>query len=64
MPVMDGGETFRAVREMDQDARVMKSSGENERGVVAQFAGEGLAGFVQKPYQLETLREKLKEVLE
>ena len=63
MPVMDGAETFRALRKMDPQARVVMSSGYNEQAVVEQFAGEGLAGFVQKPYQLATLEERLREVM-
>jgi CheY-like chemotaxis protein len=30
---------------------------------VARFAGKGLAGFVQKPFRLPDLREKVQQIL-
>ena len=63
MPVMDGAEAFRAIRRINPDARVIMSSGYNELEVTGRLTGEGLAGFIQKPYQLDTLRKELKRVL-
>jgi CheY-like chemotaxis protein len=40
--------------------RVILSSGYNQQEVIQQFAGKGLAGFIQKPYSIQ----KLKQVLE
>ena len=44
--------------------RVILSSGYNEQDVTQRFVGKGLAGFIQKPYQLSTLVAVLKDVLE
>ncbi len=30
---------------------------------IARFTGKGLAGFIQKPFTLPALREKLQEIL-
>jgi CheY-like chemotaxis protein len=60
MPHMDGEETFRELRRIDPDVRVIMSSGYTEHEITARFAGKGLAGFVQKPYTLATLREHLR----
>ncbi len=63
MPHMDGEEAFRAMRRLHPDVPVILCSGYNERDATQRFAGKGLAGFIQKPYNMTTLREKLAEVL-
>jgi FixJ family two-component response regulator len=35
------------------------SSGYAENEIVSRFAGKGTAGFIQKPYTLATLRERV-----
>ena len=64
MPHMNGEEAFRALREMDPGVRVVLSSGYSESELTARFAGKGPSGFVQKPYTLSVLREKLRAALE
>jgi len=34
--------------------------GYNEQEVTRKFAGKGLAGFIQKPYMLSTLKEAVR----
>jgi PAS domain S-box-containing protein len=63
MPHMDGEEAFREIRRIKKDACVIMSSGYNEQEITQRFAGKGLAGFIQKPYQMAELAAKLKEVL-
>jgi len=63
MPEMDGEEAFRELRYLSSDARVILSSGYNEQEVSGQFAGRGLAGFIQKPYTMTNLRHALKRAL-
>jgi len=60
---MDGEEAFREIRLIDPTIRVLLSSGYNEQEAVQRFVGKGLAGFLQKPYQLSLLEQKLREVL-
>ena len=64
MPHMDGEECYRELRRIKKDVRVIISSGYNEQDVVRRFIGKGLAGFIQKPYQLATLRARMRESLE
>jgi two-component system, cell cycle sensor histidine kinase and response regulator CckA len=59
MPRMDGEETFRAIRGIRPDACVVLMSGFNEQEAAARFVGKGLAGFVQKPFSPEELRQRL-----
>jgi PAS domain S-box-containing protein len=63
MPPPDGEETFRELRRLRRDVRVVLSSGYNEQDLIARFASKGLAGFIQKPYVLRRLREVLSRTL-
>jgi len=63
MPHMNGEETFREMRRIHPDVTVILCSGYNEQEVTQRFAGKGLAGFIQKPYTMATLKEKLMEIL-
>jgi PAS domain S-box-containing protein len=60
MPDLDGLETFRELRRIRPDVRVILSSGYSEEAATEQFAEQGLAGFIQKPYQLDALIAKLR----
>lgn len=64
MPRMDGEETFRELRRIKSDVRVLMSSGYNEQEVTQKFVGKGLAGFIQKPYKMAELQQKLREIVE
>ncbi|MBI5948963.1 MAG: PAS domain S-box protein [Chloroflexi bacterium] len=64
MPGMDGEETFRALREVDPATPVVLMSGYTEQDATARFATDGLAGFIQKPYEISTLREVIRQVIE
>ena len=64
MPIMDGTETFRELRRFKADIPVIMSSGYNEQEITQRFSGKGLAGFIQKPYNLTTLSEILRAALE
>ena len=63
MPHMDGEETFRELRQVRPDTKVILCSGYSEPDATQRFAGKGLEGFIQKPYQMAGLREKLQQVL-
>jgi PAS domain S-box-containing protein len=63
MPHMNGDEAFREIRNIRPDAKVMMSSGYSETEITGRFAGKGPAGFIQKPYTLATLRQKIEEAL-
>ena len=63
MPHLDGEGTFRELRRMRPDVRVLLMSGFNEQDAIRGFIGKGLAGFVQKPFATEDLRARMKEIL-
>jgi len=64
MPHMDGEQAFRELRRECPGLRVIISSGYNEQDVARRFVGKGLAGFIQKPYKLSELRQKMREIFE
>jgi PAS domain S-box-containing protein len=63
MPRMDGFATFKALKRIRPDVKVILSSGFSEKEVAEHFFGQGLAGFIQKPYKYRQLREELDRVL-
>jgi PAS domain S-box-containing protein len=63
MPKMDGEETLHALRAIDENVRVILSSGYNEQELAERFSGIGLSGFMEKPYLTGKLETKLREVL-
>jgi two-component system, cell cycle sensor histidine kinase and response regulator CckA len=63
MPHLDGEACFRELRRADPRVKVIMTSGYNEQDVVDRFVGQGLAGFVQKPYKATDLLPKVREVL-
>ncbi len=63
MPYMNGEEVFREIKKIRKDIRVILSSGFNEQDATNRFAGKGLAGFIQKPFQIGKLLEKIREVM-
>ncbi len=62
MPKMDGKECFRELRRINADVKVILSSGYNELDATSRFVGQGLAGFIQKPYSPEALMAIVREV--
>lgn len=63
MPGMGGDETFRRLREIDPEAKVLLSSGYSREGRAQELIKAGCLGFLQKPYNLAELRAKLEEIL-
>ena len=63
MPHMDGEATFSSLRNIRPDLPVLLMSGFNENDALSRFGGKGLAGFLQKPFDLANLRQKLAEIV-
>ncbi|MCF8061306.1 MAG: PAS domain S-box protein [Deltaproteobacteria bacterium] len=63
MPGMGGGETFDRLHEVNPDVRVILSSGYSMDGRATEILKRGCKGFIQKPFDLHELSEKLRETL-
>ncbi len=64
MPILDGEETYRQLRLHDPEIRVVLMSGYNAQSVATQFVGQGLAGFIQKPFRADEIAARVRAVLE
>lgn len=64
MPNMDGAETLRELRQIQEGVKVVFSSGYHEQDVTERLAGVSFEGFLKKPYMTDTLIEQLRRVLE
>ena len=64
MPEMDGGETFNALKSIDPGVKVILSSGYSQDARSTRMMEQGCYGFIQKPYSVNTLSQKVKEVLD
>ena len=59
MPELDGAETFREIHRLRPALPVILMSGYSEHDAVSRFGAQGLAGFLQKPFQPDVLRARL-----
>jgi signal transduction histidine kinase len=59
MPDMGGGEAFDCIKEINPDALVLLASGYSLEGEASEIMDRGCNGFVQKPYSLQLLSEKV-----
>ncbi|MFT7485646.1 MAG: two-component system cell cycle sensor histidine kinase/response regulator CckA, partial [Candidatus Paceibacteria bacterium] len=59
MPHMNGEETFRVLRALDPECKVVLMSGYSGQDATSRFVGKGLAGFLQKPFKHQDVVEVL-----
>ncbi|MCC6797748.1 MAG: response regulator [Candidatus Hydrogenedentes bacterium] len=64
MPRMSGEETFRALREIQGDARIVVSSGYSRSDAALRFDAESIEDFLQKPYRTTELVALITKVFE
>ncbi len=64
MPEMDGVGTFNALKSIDPRVKVILSSGYSVDARSTQMMEQGCYGFIQKPYSMNALSQKVKEVLD
>jgi nitrogen-specific signal transduction histidine kinase len=64
MPGLDGGRTFDRIRKIDPTMRVLLSSGYALDGQAEAVLRKGCNGFIQKPFTIEELSGKIRDVLE
>jgi DNA-binding NtrC family response regulator len=64
MSEMDGGMTFDHIREIQPDMPVILSSGYAINGNTDKIMRRGYSGFIQKPYNISELSQKIKKILD
>ena len=63
MPVMGGGEALAKMQAIDAAVPILLSSGYEQTESLEQVDGSNLAGFVHKPYTIETLLDAIRSAL-
>lgn len=64
MPGLGGGETFDRLKQINPRAKVLLSSGYSINGQASQIIERGCDGFIQKPFNLQQLSAKLRQILD
>jgi len=63
MPDVGGGQTFEVLKSINPNAKVLLSSGYSLNGEATKILNRGGRGFLQKPFKLNDLSRKLREIL-
>ena len=63
MPGMGGGETFDRLRNINPNVKVLLSSGYSVDGQATKILRRGCDGFIQKPFNLNQLAEKIGNIM-
>ncbi|MGD9010329.1 MAG: PAS domain S-box protein [Desulfobacteraceae bacterium] len=64
MPGLDGGQVFDRIRNLQPDMPVMLSSGYSLNGQASDIINRGCDGFIQKPFSLSKLSQKIRQILD
>ena len=64
MPDISGGDTYDKLKEIDPEIKVMLSSGYSIDGHTSEILERGCNGFIQKPFNIRKLSQKIREILD
>jgi CheY-like chemotaxis protein len=63
MPEMDGEYAYELLKEIKPDVKVLISSGSSLRDRTRQNLKYGCSGFIQKPFSIKALSQKVEELI-
>jgi CheY-like chemotaxis protein len=63
MPNMNGGVVYDRLKKISPDVKVLISSGYIENNSIRDLMNKGCEGFIQKPFSLQELSERIKDIL-
>ena len=63
MPDIGGGETYDRLKEINPEIKVLLSSGYSIDGQASEIMNRGCNGFIQKPFNVEQLSRKIRNIL-
>jgi PAS domain S-box-containing protein len=64
MPGLSGPDAFRRIKEINPSVKVLLSSGYSQEGQAQQILKEGVLGFIQKPYAINDLLNKIRLIID
>jgi two-component system, cell cycle sensor histidine kinase and response regulator CckA len=63
MPDISGSQAFDLFRKINPDAAILLSSGYSIDGKATEILNRGCSGFIQKPFSIEEISEKIKKII-
>ena len=63
MPDMGGGEVYEKIKKINPEVKVLLSSGYSINGDATEILNRGCNGFIQKPFDIKNLSQKIREIL-
>ena len=64
MSGMSGAETYKRLRSLNPDVKVLLSSGYSLNGRAQEILNQGCNGFIQKPFNMSSLSQSVKAILD
>jgi len=64
MPQMGGGATYDRLKKINPHIKVLLSSGYSINGQATEILERGCNGFIQRPFNMEQLYQRIREVLD
>ncbi len=64
MPAVGGGNTYNRIKENNTKVKVLLSSGYSIYGQTEEILERGCSGFIQKPFDMKEISQKLREILD
>ncbi|MDJ0810662.1 MAG: response regulator [Desulfobacterales bacterium] len=64
MPGLSGADTYRRLKAINPDVKVLLATGYSEDGQAREILNEGCKGFIQKPFKLEQLSAIIRDLLD
>jgi DNA-binding NtrC family response regulator len=64
MPDIGGGDTYDRLKEINPEIKVLLSSGYSIDGQASEILERGCSGFIQKPFNMKKLSQKIREILD
>ena len=64
MPGISGSVTFDLLREVNPGVKVLLASGYSVNGQAQEILDRGCNGFIQKPFRLKDLSQRVREMLD
>ena len=61
---MSGGDTSDKLKEINPDIKVLPANGHSMNATASGIMDRGYNGFIQKPFKMQELSQKLREILD
>ncbi len=63
MPKMTGSATFKKLKEINSEIKVVIASGFSREGKISEIIKEGVKGYIQKPFRMHELSKEIQSII-